>query len=302
MARGLVLNEYGLFTREPEQLVAADREAAIYAALELPFIPPPMREDSGELDGELPAFLELGALHGDLHVHTDMSGDGESTLEEMLSHAVRRGYRFMAITDHAENLPMIGVGREAMMAQRDKIASVRSAYPGLNVLHGCELNIGPEGDLDYDAEVRAGFDWCVAAVHSHFDLTPFEQTKRLSTAMRDGSVNVIGHLSGRRIGRRPGVEFDVDAVLEAAALTGTAIKINSALGRLDASADVLRRARSRDVYFTISTDAHHIDEYARLQWGAAQAQRGWVDPDRVVTSWAPERFLAWAKARRRGPG
>ncbi len=300
MARGWILSEYALAERDSQRVVAAATEESIYQALGLPFIPPPMRQDNGELEG-LPGFVERGQLIGDLHVHTDTSGDGKSPIEDMLEQGRARGYRYMAVTDHAEDLPVSGVGRDVMLAQRQKLAGLRGRFSDLTVLHGCELNIGPEGGLDYDAEFRAGFDWCVAAVHSHFDLSPGEQTRRLLTAMRDRTVNVIGHLSGRRIGRRPGIEVDVDAVLQAAEETGCAIEINSALSRLDASADVLRRARGKDVTFVISTDSHHVSEYERLDWGAQQAQRGWVDPERIANTWAPERFLEWARARRRGP-
>ncbi|MDJ0848402.1 MAG: DNA polymerase/3'-5' exonuclease PolX [Myxococcota bacterium] len=300
--RGWTLNEYGLLDAESGAVVASRTEEEIYEALGLAFVPPPMREDTGEIEaaaeGALPAALAEEALLGDLHVHTDYSGDGRSSLEDTLARAAERSYAYLAITDHAENLAINGVSRERLLEQRARLERLQGEHPGMRMLHGVELNIGPDGSLDYDEAFRASFDWCVAAVHSHFDRSPEEQTRRLITAMRDPCVDVIGHLSGRMIGRRPGIEFDVEAVLRAAAETGTAIEINSALPRLDASWEVLRKARDLPVTFVVSSDAHHTDELTRLQWGAKQAQRGWVDPERVANTWPAERFLGWVRERK----
>ena len=304
LKREWTLNEYGLLDGETGAVIASKSEDEIYAALELEAIPAPMREDTGEIEaaacGELPRALGVGDLSGDLHVHTDLSGDGRSPLEEVLEQARARGYGYLAITDHGEDLVINGVSREGLLAQRETLIRLQSRYPKMRLLHGVELNIGPEGGLDYDAGFRASFDWCVAAVHSHFDLDRDAQTRRILTAMRDPSVNVIGHLSGRMIGRRPGIELDVDAVLKGAAATGTAIEINSALPRLDAAWEVLRKARELDVTFVVSTDAHHIDELDRMQWGALQAQRGWVDPDAIANTWSPDRFSSWVAESRTG--
>ena len=225
--------------------------------------------------------------------------DGRSSLEDVLTQTAARGYGYLAITDHGEDLAINGVSRELLLEQRERLARLQTSYPAMRLLHGVELNIGPEGGLDYDADFRRTFDWCVAAVHSHFDLDQDTQTRRIIAAMHDPAVNVIGHLSGRMIGRRPGIELDVDAVLRAAAATGTAIEINSALPRLDAAWEVLRKARDLGVTFVVSTDAHHIDDLNRTQWGALQAQRGWVEPESIANTWPPERFLAWATKSRR---
>jgi len=295
-ARGWLLNEYGLWN-EDRELIAADTEEAIYAALGLPPIAPTLREDRGEIEaaqrGELPAPVTVADLRGDLHLHTDASGDGRSTLKEMVAAAARRGFSYLAITDHGED-SMNGVSRERLLAQRAALRALDAAHPRLRLLHGVELNIGPDGSLDYDAAFRASFDWCVAAVHSAFDLDRAAQTRRIIAAMEDPAVNVIGHLCGRMIGRRPGIALDVDAVLAAAARTGTAIEVNSSLSRLDAAADVLRRARALDVTIVVNSDAHHQREFDRLRWGVLHAQRGWVDRERIANTWPAERFLAWA--------
>jgi DNA polymerase (family X) len=302
LARGWLLNEYGLSHAETGGVIASETEEAIYAALDLPLIPAPMREDRGEIEavaaGELPPAVRLEDVRGDLHVHTSLSGDGRSTLEEIVASASERGYAYLALTDHAENLAMSGVSREALVAQRREIDALRGRYPGMALLHGCELNIGRDGSVDYDPEFRRRLEWRVAGVHSHFDLDRAEQTRRILNAMEDPTVDAIAHLTGRRIGRRSGIELDVDAVLRKAVETGTALEINASLGRLDLSSEVLFRARGMDVTFVLSTDTHHTRELGRMEWGVLHATRGWVDPGRIANLWPRERFLEWRQKQR----
>ncbi len=295
--KGWVLSEYALYEADSRAVVAQVTESEIYAALGMEWVPPPLREDQGEIEealrGQLPDLPAPTDLRGDLHVHTDLSGDGQQSLETMLDGAVAAGLEYMAITDHAEGLAINGVGREEMLAQRARIRRLR--FEGLHVLHGVELNIGKDGSLDYDHDFLMGFDWCVASVHSHFGLPRGEQTARIITAMSHPAVDVIGHLQGRRIGRRPPIDLDIPAVLDAAEMTGTAIEINSNLDRLDATAEVLLQARGRQVNFVISSDAHHSDELDQTAWGILQAQRGRVIRDRIANTWPLDRFLAHAK-------
>jgi DNA polymerase (family 10) len=302
LERGWLLNEYGLSETATGRLLASETEAAVYGALGLPEIPPPMREDRGEIElaerGELPPAIRLADVRGDLHVHTTLSGDGRSPLEDVLASAAARGYEYLAITDHAENLAMSGATREELMLQRAQLDALRPRYPGLALLHGSELNIARDGSVDYDAGFRRGLEWCVAGVHSHFDLDRDTQTRRILAAMEDPTVHAIAHLSGRRIGHRPGIELDVDAVLRKAAETGTAIEINAALGRLDASCEVLQQARGLEVTFVVSTDTHHTRELERMEWGVQQAMRGLVHPARIANLWPRERFLGWVRQRR----
>ena len=302
LARGWLLNEYGLSDAKTGEVIARESEEAIYRALGLPLIPPPMREDHGEIEqaekGALPAAIRETDVRGDLHVHTDLSGDGKSTLEEIVASAAERGYEYLAITDHAENLAMSGASREELAAQRPRLEALRARYPRLTLLHGSELNIDRDGGVDYDPAFRRTLDWCVAGVHSHFDLDRTQQTRRILTAMEDPTVHAIAHLTGRRIGTRAGIDLDIDAVLQKAAETGTAIEINAALPRLDASSEVLFRARGLDVTFVISTDTHHTRELARMEWGVLQATRGWVDPARIANLRPRDAFLGWLSARR----
>lgn len=295
--RGWTLNEYALSELEGGKVVASETEAQIYEALGLPWIPPVLREDAGEIEaaekGTLPK--PLGAVLGDFHVHTALSGDGRSSLEEVVAAAKARGYRALAITDHAEGT-LSGVGREAFLDQRAKMQALKKELGhSLTLLQGVELNIGPNGELDYDLEFRRGFDFCIASVHDHFDLDRAAQTKRVVTAMHDPTVRMIGHLSARMIGGRPGIELDLDAIVAAAEETGTALEVNGGLPRLDLSVDALRHAQARSarVPFVLTSDAHHASELERVRYAALNAERAWVHADRVVNACGPERLLAW---------
>jgi DNA polymerase (family 10) len=298
--RGWLLSEYGLF--EGETVIASKTEEDIYRALGMSFVPPPLREGSGEVEaaaeGSLPDVVERSQIKGDLHYHSDRSGDGRSTLEEMIGAALARGYEYVAFTDHGQDLAINGSSVGEMLAHRDRIRSLQDDHPEIRILFGCELNIGPDGALDYDRDFRLEFDYCVASIHSHFDLPRDEQTSRVLTALHDPSVNAIGHLTGRYIGRRPGVELDVDVVLEALEVTGVALEINGALDRLDASAEVSRQAMASGVDFVIDTDSHHVADLVRMDYGVAYAQRGWVTGERVVNTWPLDRFVEWTTRRR----
>jgi DNA polymerase (family 10) len=321
MDRGWLLNEYGLLqpAEDAEEagaeeargdevaaevpaeatVIASATEEEIYAALDLAFIPPPLREATGEIEaaaaGTLPDVVELSDIKGDLHYHTDRSGDGRAPLADMVKVAFDRGYDYLAITDHGEDLVINGSTRAQMLAHRDAIRALQDEYPDLTLLFGCELNIGPTGGLDYDPEFRAEFDYTVASVHSHFDGSQRDQTARLVKAIADPSVSSIGHLTGRYIGRRPGIEIDVDIVLEALHHFDVALEINGALDRLDAASDVVRRAVTRGVKLVINTDSHHTSELGRMEYGVLTAQRGWARRELVVNTWDRDRFLAWVR-------
>lgn len=297
LARGWTLNEYALSEIEGGRVVARETEEQIYEALGLPWIPPVLREDCGEIEaaeaGTLPKAIE--AIAGDFHVHTTVSGDGRSPLEEVVSAARARGYRVLAITDHAEGT-LSGAGREALLEQRARIRELQKELgSSLALLHGIELNIGPAGELDYDPEFRAAFDWCLASVHDHFELDRAAQTRRIVTAMQDPSVRMIGHLSARMIGARPGIDLDLEAIVAASEQTGTALEINGGLPRLDMSVEALRTARGSGVTFVVTSDAHEARELERVHYAARNAERAWVPADRVANAWPGERLLSWVK-------
>jgi DNA polymerase (family 10) len=298
--RGWLLSEYGLF--EEDRVVASATEEEIYKALDLQPVPSPLREGTGEIEaaaiGDLPAVIERSQIKGDLHYHSDRSGDGRSTIEEMVEAGIAHGYEYVAFTDHGEDLAINGSPREVMLEHRDRIRIVQEKYPDIRLLFGCELNIGPDGSLDYDPDFRLEFDYCVASIHSHFALPQDRQTSRILTALGDPAVNAIGHLSGRYVGRRPGVDLDIEVVLEALEVTGVALEINGALDRLDATAEVARLAMARDIDFVIDTDSHHTTDLVRMDYGVSYAQRGWVTSDRVANARPLKQFLSWAAKRR----
>ena len=291
--RGLLLNEYGLEDADSGKVVAAKTEKAVYRALELPFIPPEMREGIGEIGlDELPDLVTLDAIRGDLHVHSTWSGDGRSSLDDMVAAAAERGLDYIAMTEHGEDLRINGLSREEVAAEQVEIERLREQYPALTILRGSELNIGPDGNVDYDPDFLAQYDWCVASIHTHFDLSEIEQTDRLIAAMQNPAVSAIGHLTGRRIGHRPSIEFNARAVFEAAADTSTALEINGHLHRLDVPSDLLLQARGIErLRFTISTDSHHTSEFENLRWGVATARRGWVPRTAVVNTLPLSEFL-----------
>ncbi|MEV7188466.1 DNA polymerase/3'-5' exonuclease PolX [Kitasatospora sp. NPDC093102] len=285
---GLKLSEYGLFEADSGAKVVSETEEEVYAALGLPWIPPPLREDRGEieaaLDGGLPELVQESDLRGDLHTHTDLT-DGLATLEEMIDTAAARGYSYFAVTDHAPDLVMQRMTDEKMLAQREQLRQLAGRHKKLRLLHGTELNIGPDGGVDWPPGFLAGFDVCVASVHSHFALDRAAQTRRLIRACENPYVHVIGHLTTRRIGRRGPIDVDLDAVFEAAARTGTAIEINSSPQRLDLRDEDVLRARRHGVRFAIDSDAHATGHLAYPRYGIGTAQRGWLTAGDVINTW-----------------
>jgi DNA polymerase (family X) len=300
--KGWKLSEYGLFSTKNNRKMAAKTEEEVYAKLGLPWIPPTLREDSGEiqaaLKGELPDLIELGSIRGDLHTHTDLT-DGQATLEDMLATAAARGYEYYAVTDHAEKLSMTGMTREKVLAQREKIAKLQKKFPKMTILHGTELNIDQHGGVDYDPEFLDGFDITVASVHSYFNLSKEDMTKRLVAAISNPHVNIIGHPTGRMIGKRLPYEFDAEAVFAAAARTGTAIEANSYPDRLDLRDEHIRWAVGAGVTISIDTDSHAIGHLAGIRYGVATAQRGWATKGDVLNAKTLKQLQAFV-AKKRG--
>jgi DNA polymerase (family 10) len=299
--RKLKLSEYGLFDTASGELIVSETEEAVYAMLGLPWIPPPLREDRGEIEagqrGELPDLVFESDIRGDLHTHTDLT-DGVATLEEMVEAAAQRGYAYYAVTDHAPNLFMQRMSDDKMRAQRAELRAMAGRYPNMRLLHGTELNIDPDGGVDWPAEFLTGFDLCVASVHSHFTQPRGEMTRRLVRACENPYVNIIGHPTGRLIGRRPAVDVDVDELFQAAARTGTAIEVNAAPDRLDLADEHIYRARRYGVRFAIDSDAHATTHLAFMRYGVGTAQRGWLTADDVINTWPLRRLLTFLRKGR----
>jgi DNA polymerase (family X) len=301
----LRLSEYGLFDvgKGGGELIVSRTEEEVYARLGLAWMPPAMREDRGEIEaaaqGQIPRLVRENDLKGDLHTHTDLT-DGVASLEVMVAAAERRGYEYYAITDHAPNLIMQRMTDEKMLAQR---AQVRALDASLELLHGTELNIGPDGSVDWEAaglggQGLAGFDLCVASVHSHFEQPRAEMTRRFITACENPYVNIIGHPTARRIGKRPPVDVDFGELFRACARTGTALEINASPQRLDLPSDHIRAARDAGVKFAIDSDAHSVSDLGNMPYGVGTAQRGWLTPDDVINTWPLDKLRAFLRKGR----
>jgi len=293
----LKLNEYGLFRADDGSLLAADTEEAVYERLGLPFIEPTLREDRGEIEaalaGELPDLITLRQIRGDLHTHTDLT-DGLAPLERMLEAAAAHRYAYYAVTDHAPNLWMQRMTDEKMLAQRERVRALQSRFPAMRLLHGTELNIDPDGEVDWDESFLGGFDLTVASVHSHFGQSREQMTRRVIRAIEHPRVHIIGHLTTRKIGRRDPVDLDLEAVFEAAGRAGTALEINAYPDRLDLRDEHVMWARRHGVRFAIDTDAHAVGHLDMMRFGVATAQRGWLTKNEVINAWPVtklQRFL-----------
>jgi DNA polymerase (family 10) len=286
--KGLKLNEYGLFRAKSGTLIVARTEEEVYAKLGLPWIPPTLREDRGEieaaLDGTLPEVLSQKQLRGDLHTHTKLT-DGLATLEQMLEAASEIGYAYYAVTDHAPNLFMQRMTDEKMLAQREELRALQDRYPKMTLLHGSELNIDAEGHVDWGPEFLQGFDICVASVHSHFRQSKDEMTRRIIRAMENPYVHVIGHPTTRKINQREPVEFDLDEVFRAAARTGTALEVSAYPDRLDLKDEHILWARRHGAKFAVDTDSHATTHLPLMRYGVGSAQRGWLTKDDVINAW-----------------
>jgi DNA polymerase (family 10) len=244
--------------------------------------------------------VELGDIRGDLHGHTNLT-DGVATLQEMVVAAQSRGYRYYALTDHAPLLSMQRMTAEKALEQRAAVRTLEERTK-MALLHGSELNIQQDGSVDWDEEFLGQFDVLVASIHSHFEMPRVEMTKRLVRAIEHPCVNIIGHPTARRFGKRPSIDFDVDEVCKAAARAGTALEINSQPERMDLPDDVIRAARSYGVKFAISTDSHATTHLDFMRLGVGNAQRGWVARDDVVNAMSLRDLKRFLAKGRRGRG
>ena len=292
--RGLSISEYGVTAVETGDVFATEDEDALYEFLGYQPIPPELRENQGELDaarrGELPELVELSDLRGDLHTHTSWSADGKNTLEEMVAAAAARGYEYYAITDHSHYL------REGrLLAQLEEIERVREKFPQLRILAGVEANIRSNGDVDVAEEDLARLDWVVASVHQAPHARP---TERVLEAMDNPYVDCIGHLTGRRIGKRGPRDVDVERVIEKALATGVVLEINGQPDRLDLRDVHARAAKEAGLKLVVSSDAHQVRAQGYVELGIGQARRGWLTKDDLLNTQPWGRFQ---KLRRKRP-
>ncbi len=296
---GLSLNEYGITDRETGQVERFPDETSFYARLGLPYIPPELRAGVHELDaaqhGQLPALVEETDLRGDLHLHSDWS-DGSDTIEAMIEAAAAQGYEYMALTDHSQGLGIAnGLSPQRLEQQIKLLRSLEARYP-ITILCGSEVDIRADASLDFPDDVLAQLDVVVASVHSAMGQDSETMTRRLVQAMQHPAVTIIGHLSTRLIGRRDPTSFDLEAVLQAARATGTALEINAAPERLDLKDTHAYRARELGVPLVINTDSHQRDTLHQRRFGAAVARRAWCRPEHILNTMPRQEFLSFIRA------
>jgi DNA polymerase (family 10) len=296
--RGWKLNEYGVF--DGERAIAGETEEDVYTVLGLQWVPPEMREDTGEIElarrRRLPKLIEHGALRGDLQIQTTWT-DGANSLEEMVEAGRRLGLEYMAITDHTRGLAMTGGSDEKQLLEQ--IAAIRRLDRGLRgfrLLAGAEVNIDRDGGLDIADEMLARLDVVGVAVHSHFHLSRAEQTRRIVRAMENPHADILFHPTGRILMKRDAYEVDIDAVIAAAKRTGTVLEIDALPERLDLKDEHVRKAVAAGVRLTIDSDAHHVNHMRYPDdFGIAVARRGWARAADVINTLPVERFLACLK-------
>jgi DNA polymerase (family 10) len=299
----LSLSEYG-FARPDGSRIECAEEEQVYQILGLEWIPPELREAAGEVEaaqeGRLPHLIEVEDVRGDLQMHTKWS-DGRYTIEEMARAAMDLGYDYIAITDHTKGLGVAGgLTPEEFQAQRREIEAVNQKLAPFRVLAGCEVEIRGDGTLDLPDEVLAEFDIVLASIHSGMRQDRETMTRRVLNAVRHPYVDVIAHPTGRLLGEREAVDLDFEAVVEAAAETGTILEINANPRRLDLDGEHTRLARDRGVLLSLGTDAHDVNGLADMPFGVATARRGWAEPEDVANSFPLDELLARLKRNRTG--
>ena len=295
---GLSLNEYGITRIESGEVEIFADEQSFYDRLGLPWIPPELRAGMWELDaaqqGCLPQLVEAKHMRGDLHLHSEWS-DGSDPIETMVESVAALGYEYMALTDHSQGLGVAnGLTPERLAAQRDVLRRLQERHDIL-ILAGSEVDIRADGRMDFPDEVLAELDVVVASVHNAMSQDRDTMTRRIIRAMEHPSVTVIGHLSTRLLGQRPPTDFDLEAVLQAARDTGTALEINASPARLDLKDTHAHRARELGVPLVISTDSHHHSELSGGRFGVAVARRAWCEPRHILNTLPLEQFLRFIR-------
>ena len=305
LSMNMTINDYGLFKgKEPHlELVPCKNETDIYAALGMAYIEPELREDMGEIEaavhGTLPKLVQESDLRGVLHVHSTWS-DGQNTIRDMAEACIARGFMYLGITDHSKAAAYAGgLSEDSLRRQHEEIDRLNEEYAGrLRILKGTECDILKDGSLDYADEVLASLEFVVASIHSNFNLSPEEQTRRMLRAISNPYVNIIGHPTGRILLGRAGYTLDMEAVIDAAAAQGVSIEINASPSRLDLDWRLVRRARDRGMKIPIDPDAHTLDGLDDMRYGIGIARKGWLSAGDVVNTMKTEALLKFFKEQR----
>jgi DNA polymerase (family 10) len=297
--RGFNVSEYGVIHDGVTHACATEEE--VYELLGLEYIPPELRENRGELDAarkhQLPRLIELSDIRGDLHMHT-VASDGRFTIEQMAEAARERGYEYIAITDHSATH---GFGNDVqpdeLRRQIERVHEADAAIEGIRILAGSEVNVLPDGTLDYADEVLEQLDWVIASLHTSFRMKEKEMTTRMIHAMEHPLVDAIGHPTGRKIELREPYALDIEKVVEAAVRTGTFLEINANPDRRDLNEQNARHAAEAGAMLVIDSDSHGVETLANIRYGVATARRGWVSAAQVANTRSWEEL---DKLRKRG--
>ncbi len=298
---GLKLSEYGLFRVADDVRVAGETEEGIYQALGLPWIPPELRENTGEIEaaeqGRLPELVELRHIRGDLHMHTTET-DGRATLEEMAEAARERGYEYIAITDHSKALSMTnGLDEKRVVEFARRVREINRVGLGIRVFSGIECDILKDGAMDLADDALAELDLVIGSVHSHMNQESAEMTDRLLRALECPHLRIVGHPTGRILLHRDPFPFDFDRVAAEAVRRGVWLEINASPERLDLHGTLIRTARAKGAKFTISTDAHHPKHLDSMRYGVVTARRGWLGPDDILNTRSADEFARAIQAK-----
>jgi len=298
---GLKLSEYGLFRAEDESKIAGATEESIYQAIGLPWIPPELRENAGEIEaaeqGRLPELVELRQVRGDIHMHTTET-DGRASLEEMAAAARERGYEYIAITDHSKALAMAnGLDEKRVVEFARRVREINRDGLGIRVFSGIECDILKDGAMDLANDALAELDIVIGSVHSHMNLEAAEMTDRLLHALECPSLRVLGHPTGRLLLQRDPFRFDFERVVAEAVRRGVWLEINASPERLDLHGPLIRTAKAKGACFTIATDAHHPKHLASMRYGVLTARRGWLGPADIMNTRPAAEFAKALKTR-----
>ncbi len=300
--KGLKVSEYGVFEEKSSRRIAGATEEEVYRAVGLPWIPPELRENTGEidaaLDGSLPELIDLAAIRGDLHAHTDWS-DGHHPLEKLVEAAEARGYEYIIVSDHSQSSTVAGgLTPRELLEQVKKIRKLQERH-AIRILAGSECDILADGRMDFPDDVLKELDVVLAAVHSRFKQGREEMTARIVRALENPYVNIFVHPTGRLIGERDPYDVDLEQVFAAAREHGKAVEVNSSWQRLDLKDVHARRAGELGVALAVNTDTHYLDNLDSMALGVATARRAWIRPDQVVNTLPLKELLAWAHKSRR---
>ncbi len=293
--RGLKINEYGVFDVKTGQRITGEKEEEVYRILELPFIPPELREDRGEIkaaqENKLPELIKYSQIRGDLHLHTKWS-DGAHTIRQMAEAAKKRGYKYIAITDHSQSLKFAGgLIEERLKEQIELIQKLNQELKDFTILSGIEVDIKSDGSLDFSDEILSKLDVVIAAIHSGFKQESKIITERIIKAMQNKLVNIIAHPTGRLIGYREAYQVDINKIMDVAAETGTILEINAYPERLDLNDIYCRMAKDKGVQLAIETDAHSIDGLEFMNLGVDVARRGWLEEKDIINTLPLDKLL-----------